>query len=135
MKELESEVEFCRRTMKSWEKLRLLYNGVLLLPGIALLWRILHLQAERMAQNPPGMGFPIMAPVDLFIRALLFGICANVCFCLGPYSEFIVTALGFPLTASKIRVPLFSLGLIMSLGIIMLVWFLMELSVNFPSPP
>ena len=62
MKELESEVEFCRKTMKSWEKLRLLYNGVLLLPGIALLWRILHLQAERMAQNPPGMGFPIMDP-------------------------------------------------------------------------
>ncbi len=37
-----------------------------------------------MAQNPPGMGFPIMDPVALFIRALLIGICANVCFCLGP---------------------------------------------------
>ena len=135
MKELESEVEFCRRIMKSWEKLRLLYNGVLLLPGIALLWRILHLQAERMAQNPPGMGFPIMDPVDLCIRALLFGVCANVCFCLGPYSEFIVTALGFPLTARKIRVLLFSLGLMMSLGIIILVWFLVEFSLSFPSPP
>ena len=135
MKELESEVEFCRRIVKSWEKLRLLYNGALLFPGIVLLWRILHLQAERMAQNPPGMGFPIMDPVTLFISALLFGICANVCFCLGPYSEFIVTALGFPLTARKIRVLLFSLGLMMSLGIIMLVWFLMELSGSFPSPP
>ncbi|MAT46821.1 MAG: hypothetical protein CMO35_05250 [Verrucomicrobiaceae bacterium] len=81
------------------------------------------------------MGFPIMDPVDLFVRALLFGICANVCFCLGPYSEFIVTALGFPLTARKIRILLFSLGLMMSLGIIMLVWFLMELSVSLPSPP
>ena len=37
MKQLESEIEFCRRIMKSWEKLRLLYNGVLLFPGIALL--------------------------------------------------------------------------------------------------
>jgi len=101
VKELESEVEFCRRIMKSWEKLRLLYNGVLLLPGIAL----------------------------------LFGVRANVCFCLGPYSEFIVTALGFPLTARKIRVLLFSLGLIMSLGIIILVWFLVEFSLSFPSPP
>ena len=104
------------------------------MPGIALLWRILHLQAERMAQNPPGMGFPIMDPVDLFIRALLFGICANVCFCLGPYGEFIVTALGFPLTARKIRVLLFSLGLMMSLGIIMLVWFLMELKAPWSLP-
>ena len=135
MKELESEVEFCRMTMKSWEKLRLLYNGVLLLPGIALLWRILHLQAERMAQNPPGMGFPIMDPVTLFISALLFGICANVCFCLGPYSEFIVIALGFSLTARKIRVLLFSLGLMISLGIIILAWFLVEVSLSFPSPP
>ena len=134
MKELESEVEFCRRIVKSWEKLRLLYNGALLFPGIVLLWRILHLQAERMAQNPPGMGFPIMDPVTLFISALLFGICANVCFCLGPYSEFIVTALGFPLTARKIRVLLFSLGLMMSLGIIMLVWFLMELKAPWSLP-
>ena len=135
MKELESEVEFCRRIVKSWEKLRLLYNGALLFPGIVLLWRILHLQAERMAQNPPGMGFPIMDPVTLFISALLFGICANVCFCLGPYSEFIVTALGFPLTARKIRVLLFSLGLMISLGIIILAWFLVEVSLSFPSPP
>ena len=134
MKELESEVEFCRRIVKSWEKLRLLYNGALLFPGIAMLWRILHLQADRMAQNPPGMGFPIMDPVDLFIRALLFGICANVCFCLGPYSEFIVTALGFPLTARKIRVPLISLGLMMSLGIIILVWFLVELKAPWSLP-
>ena len=134
MKELESEVEFCRRIVKSWEKLRLLYNGALLFPGTVLLWRILHLQADRMAQNPPGMGFPIMDPVDLFIRALLFGICANVCFCLGPYSEFIVIALGFSLTARKIRVLLFSLGLMMSLGIIMLVWFLMELKAPWSLP-
>lgn len=135
MKELESEVEFCRRIVKSWEKLRLLYNGALLFPGIVLLWRILHLQAERMAQNPPGMGFPIMDPVTLFISALLFGLCANVCFCLGPYSEFIVIALGFSLTARKIRVLLFSLGLMISLGIIILAWFLVEVSLSFPSPP
>ena len=99
-----------------------------------MLWRILHLQADRMAQNPPGMGFPIMDPVDLFIRALLFGVCANVCFCLGLYSEFIVTALGFPLTARKIRVPLISLRLMISLGIIILVWFLLELKAPWSLP-
>lgn len=115
--------------------MRLLYNGALLFPGIALLWRILHLQADRMAQNPPGMGFPIMDPAALFISALPFGICANVYFCLGPYSEFIVTALGFPLTARKIRIPLISPGLMISLGIIILVWFLVEVSLNFRSPP
>ncbi|MEC9054831.1 MAG: hypothetical protein VX633_05965, partial [Verrucomicrobiota bacterium] len=117
------------------EKLRLLYNGVLLFPGIALLWRILHLQGEMMSQKPPGVGFVIMDPVDLVVRAVLFGICANICFCLGPYTEFIITALGFPLSARRIRYFLFGLGLMVSLGGIMLVWFLLELSSRFPAPP
>ena len=135
MKALTPEIEFCRKTLKSWEKLRLLYNGILLFPGVALLWRILHLQGEMGAQTPPGMGFAIMHPGDLVIRAALFGICANICFCLGPYTEFIITALGFPLSARKIRYFLFGLGLMISLGIIMLVWVMLELSPSFPAPP
>ena len=135
MKPLTPEIDFCRKTLKSWEKLRLLYNGVLLFPGIALLWRTLHLQGEMMSQKPPGVGFVIMDPVDLVIRAVLFGICANICFCLGPYTEFIITALGFPLSARRIRYFLFGLGLMISLGGIMLVWFMLELSSSFPAPP
>ncbi|MCH2062767.1 MAG: hypothetical protein MK194_03465 [Roseibacillus sp.] len=135
MKPLTPEIDFCRKTLKSWEKLRLLYNGVLLFPGIALLWWILHLQGEMMSQKPPGVGFVIMDPVDLVVRAVLFGICANICFCLGPYTEFIITALGFPLSARRIRYFLFGLGLMISLGGIMLVWFMLELSSSFPAPP
>ena len=135
MKALTPEIEFCRKTLKSWEKLRLLYNGILLFPGIALLWRILHLQEEADAQAPPGMGFSIMDPVDLVVRAGLFGIGANICFCLGPYTEFIITALGFPLSARRIRYFLFGAGLMISLGVIMLVWFMLELSSGFPAPP
>ncbi|MDG2486362.1 MAG: hypothetical protein P8M65_01505 [Roseibacillus sp.] len=135
MKALTPEIEFCRKTLKSWEKLRLLYNGILLFPGVALLWRILHLQGEADAQSPPGMGFSFMDPVDLVVRAVLFGICANICFCLGPYTEFVITALGFPLSARRIRHFLFGAGLMISLGGIMLVWFMLELSSQFPAPP
>ncbi len=135
MKQLSPEIEFCRETLKSWEKLRLLYNGILLGPGIALLWRILHVQGEMMAENPPGMGFVIMHPVDLFVRATLFGVCANICYCLGPYSEFAITALGFPVTGRRIRYFLFGLGLLISLGVIMLVWVTLELYSGFPAPP
>ena len=127
MNELGLEVAFCRRVVKSWEKLRVLYIGVLLIPGLALLLRTLHLQQEIMAQNPPGMGYPIMEPVALFAGSFLFGIGANVCFCLGPYGEIMMAALGFSLTARRIRSVLFGLGLVLSLGVVMLVWFLVEL--------
>ncbi|MFP6881992.1 MAG: hypothetical protein VCA34_13645, partial [Roseibacillus sp.] len=69
--------------MKSWEKLRLLYNVILLLPGIALIWRIIHLQQAMMAANPPGMGIYIMHPAEVVIGAFVFGFCANPFFCLG----------------------------------------------------
>lgn len=135
MKLLTPEIEFCRATVKSWEKLRLLYNVILLLPGIALIWRIIHLQQVMMAENPPGMGFPIMHPAKVVTGAFVFGFCANLCFCLGLYTEVVITALGFPLSTRRIRYFLFGLGLMISLGGIMLVWFMLELSSRFPAPP
>jgi len=135
MKPLTPEIEFCRATVKSWEKLRLLYNGILLVPGIVLIWRIIHLQQVMMAEKPPGMGFPIMHPAKIVIWAFVFGFCANLCFCLGLYTEVVITALGFPLSTRRIRYFLFGLGLMISLGSIMLVWFMLELSSRFPAPP
>lgn len=135
MKSLTPEIEFCRATVKSWEKLRLLYNVILFLPGIALIWRIIHLQQVMMAENPPGMGFPIMHPAKVVTGAFVFGFCANLCFCLGLYTEVVITALGFPLSTRRIRYFLFGLGLMISLGGIMLVWFMLELSSRFPAPP
>ena len=135
MKPPAPEIEFCRATVKSWEKLRLLYNVILLLPGIALIWRIIHLQQVMMAENPPGMGFPIMHPAKVVTGAFVFGFCANLCFCLGLYTEVVITALGFPLSTRRIRYFLFGLGLMISLGGIMLVWFMLELSSRFPAPP
>ena len=132
MKPLTPEIEFCRATVKSWEKLRLLYNVILLLPGIALIWRIIHVQQVMMAANPPGMGFPIMHPAEVVIGAFVFGFCANLCFCLGPYTEVVITALGFPLSARRIRYFIFGLGLILSLAVISVLWLLMEL--DFPGP-
>ena len=65
----------------------------------------------------------------------MFGFCANLCFCLGLYTEVVITALGFPLSTRRIRYFLFGLGLMISLGGIMLVWFMLELSSRFPAPP
>ena len=93
------------------------------------------LQQVMMAENPPGMGFPIMHPAKVVTGAFVFGFCANLCFCLGLYTEVVITALGFPLSTRRIRYFLFGLGLMISLGGIMLVWFMLELSSRFPAPP
>ena len=66
---------------------------------------------------------------NLVVWSILFGIGANIYFCLGLYTEFIVIALGFPLSARKIRYFLFSLELLISLGSIVLLWGFVEFSV------
>ena len=83
-----------------WEKLRLVYNAILLLPGLVVctvyyregLWRV----AEGFLTR-----FHLL--IEVGIGALLFGLAANVCYCLGPYAECVIAAAGFPVTGRKIR--------------------------------
>jgi len=132
VKQIGPEIELCRQTVKGWENLRLIYNGILLIAGGILLWRVFYLQGSM--EGLSGGGLVIRG--NLVVWSILFGIGANVCFCLGPYTEFIVIALGFPLSARKIRYFLFALGLLSSLGAIMLVWGSVEFSVSrFSAPP
>lgn len=101
------------------------YNGNILIAGGILLWRAFYLQESMEGLSGEGL----VSRGNLVVWSILFGIGANVCFCLGPYTEFIVIALGFPLSARKIRYFLFSLGLLISLGSIMLLWGFVEFSV------
>ena len=95
----------------SWEKLRLIYNGVLLLPGLIVcviyfresLWRVWE-----------GFATRLQLVVEIGIGALIFGLAANICYCLGPYTECLVAAAGFPVTGRKVRPFLFGVGLLMS---------------------
>lgn len=96
----------------SWEKLRLIYNGILLFPGLGVcaayyregLWRVAEGYVTR---------FQLL--IEAGIGALLFGLAANVCYCLGPYAECVTAAAGFPVTGRKIRPFLFGIGLLFSL--------------------
>ena len=126
MKPLTPEIEYCRATVKAWEKLRFLYNGILLLPGIALIVRTVHLQGVATAGNPPGMEYPLRHPVELVAGAFAFGFGANLLYCLGPYAEFVMTALGFPMSGQRMRYFVFGLGVMLSLAVMSLPWLFVE---------
>jgi hypothetical protein len=78
--------------LKRWEKLRLLYNAVL------IPWSVLNIMAFR-----PGGGDP-----GLWEDVILGGLAANVCFCLGPVLETYLAWLGANPRAA--RGWLFALG-------------------------
>lgn len=67
--------------IKGWEKLRLLYNAILLIPGVIILFLI-----DQRNIMPSGTSIP---------SALLFAICANIGFCLGPFTELYIRGIFF----------------------------------------
>lgn len=76
--------------IRRWEKLRLLYNAVLV-PWTVLLIAVL-----------PGGG--TAGPADVFVGGLV----ANACFCAGPVAEAYLVGVGAPARAA--RGWLFALG-------------------------
>lgn len=79
--DLPASGQIFRVLVKSWEKYRLLYNGILLLPGIGVVcsW----------ASIGP------MSPLFLIGFPILCGIGANVAFFAGPLAELYLRALVF----------------------------------------
>lgn len=93
--------------VRAWEKLRLLFNALLLLPGIAvlMLW-------VKFAHMP--------VPIAIFL-AVLIGFGANVAFFMGPMAELYFRALflsGAPL--GRGRWLIFGAGLVVSAGFFVL---------------
>ncbi|MGE9270991.1 MAG: hypothetical protein ACQKBU_09345 [Verrucomicrobiales bacterium] len=70
-----------REIVLAWEKLRLIYNGVLLIPGVL----ILALWVQR-------LDLPVGAAV---VGGMMVGLGANVAFLLGPLSELYLRGLFF----------------------------------------
>ncbi len=128
VKPLTPEVAYCRATVRAWERLRLLYNTILLIPGVLVIWRTLRLQEEMMASAPPGSPAPLVHPLGLTALAVVFGVVANICYCLGPYAEFVVTALGFPVTGERVRYFVFAMGVLLSLAVVGMTWLTIEFS-------
>lgn len=87
-----------------WEKLRLFYNGIMILPGLG----VLALWVTR-------QHLPVPAAI---IGGILVGIGANIAFMVGPLAELYLRGLlknGAPL--GKGRLLIFGAGLVVSGGV------------------
>ncbi len=93
-----------------WEKMRLLYNGLLLIPGLII---------EAIMVTKQGM--PVAAGV---VGAIMIGLGANLAYFLGPLAELYFRALfrnGEPIGQG--RKLIFGAGLVVSAGVFSLVLF------------
>lgn len=84
----------------AWEKLRIAYNGVLILIVICVCGR---------------------AVIFILDSALVAAICANLMFCAGPVVECYLAWAGVPRLAARCAV--FGLGLLLAIGITILAAF------------
>lgn len=103
--------------VRAWEKLRLLYNGILLLPGISILvvWNI-----SQHTQQPVAI-----------LSGLFVGFCANIAFFLGPLTEIYLRGFfryGAPL--GKERLAIFGAGMVVSAGVLLMFGLMPEYSLN-----
>lgn len=114
--------------MRAWERLRLLYNTILLVPGVLVIWRTLRLQEEMVVSASPGSPALLVHPLGLTALSVVFGVVANICYCLGPYAEFAITALGFPVTGERARYFVFAMGVLLSLAVMGMTWLTIEFS-------
>ncbi len=96
-----------RELVRAWEKLRLIYNGIMILPGVGVL-------ALWVAKT----GMPVPAAI---VAGLFTGLGANAAFFLGPVSELYLRGLfrqGTPI--GKGRLLIFAAGLVVSGGVLAL---------------
>jgi hypothetical protein len=101
-----------REIVVGWEKLRLVYNGLLLLPGAAVFW-------YAVARGS-------VAPVIALGSCAVVAIGANACFLLGPLAELYLRGIfrrGEPF--GKGRQLLFGLGLLASGCVFMLAFLVL----------
>jgi hypothetical protein len=93
--------------VRGWEKLRLVYNGIMILPGIC----VLALWVSKMGMPVPGA----------IVSGLFTGLGANAAFFLGPVSELYLRGLfrqGAPI--GKGRMLIFAAGLVVSAGTLLI---------------
>ena len=96
----------------AWEKLRVVYNLVLLVEGLTWLWPMW--EVEKVTENP----YYRMGPF-LWGGAILFGVVANVFYCLGPLAEvWAYRVLGWRM--GRARYFLFAAGLLFSIVVVFL---------------
>jgi hypothetical protein len=111
----EDEVSLAAR-LKSWEKLRVLYNSIMLLAGIPALKSIQWVLHQLPPRQVGMMGIQLTLD-SLVLFTIAFGIFANLLYFLGPAAEIYIIAFTGKRFSRTARHVAFSLGLLFSLAV------------------
>jgi hypothetical protein len=106
---MEHATLYTKQAWLAWEKLRIVYNLVLLIVGLPCLW-LLMLLANFVGQGDYyAFGFFSNGTV-------LFGVAANAFYCLGPLADVCVYSF-VDIRMGRARYFLFAAGLLLSMGL------------------
>jgi hypothetical protein len=103
-----------REIVLAWEKLRLLYNGLLVVPGLL----VLNAMISQLG----------MALIEAVLSAVFVAVCANLCYLLGPVTELYLRGLfrqGQPL--GRGRWLIFGSGTLLSFFLFILTYLQMKI--------
>ena len=103
-------VSYLRAALLSWEKLRIAYNVILLVEGL------IGLAFLRLLEKYSG--HVCAALFGVWGMIIVFGIVANMLYCLGPAAE-VCAAVIFGRRIRRARYLLFAAGLVFSMGLIL----------------
>lgn len=112
---MDETTRYLKKACLAWEKLRVVYNALLLVEGLIGLWTLRRLgeRADHLCPNVFGPG------VWRFI--ILFGVVANVFYCVGPLVEA-YTSVVLARRMNRGRYVLFVAGLLFSMYVILCLW-------------
>lgn len=110
-----------RTRLLAWERLRILYNLIMLFIGIFVALSVYHNVNAIDPELRQGFLFSY-SPACIIGLSFVFGVAANVMYTLGPAFEiYVVSFTGFRFRSFS-RIILFAIGLVISLGIQVILW-------------
>jgi hypothetical protein len=106
---MDETARYVKSIRLAWEKLRIVYNAVLLLEGLT--WVSAWWEVEKVTENP------YYRVGGMWSLAILFGVVANALYCLGPLAEVCAYRF-FGWRMDRGRYFLFGAGLLCSIAVV-----------------
>jgi len=105
-----------KERLVSWERLRLIYNVVMLLAGIPIAASIYRIVQALPATVRNRLTFDYSAS-SIIMHSILFGILANIAYLFGPILEVYWTAFTRRKFGRRARYCVFAIGLVFSVAV------------------
>lgn len=114
-----------RDRLIAWERLRVVYNAVMFLVGLPIAVSIYHAVQAVPADIRRRLAFTY-SPISVFRLSFVFGLVANVMYMLGPMVEIYATTFGRFGFNRRVRLVVFSVGLLFSIAVQGVIWIVYQ---------